>query len=208
MMKYAANHPWKFRSWRQAYLVGFFQATVLITVEGVNLVILTTNAAILDIIMNFMAIIVITEFDDAFFFIVKDEKLAGLVSDKEMTYTPKGSGPDEQEEVVRTLEDILKIEATSSSGAAMKLPRNKLRPSVAAEDTVVDSTALDPIAVPDANKISKDAPEYIFISERTWDNTIARWVYVCFKIFFASVWFYFVPLFSVALSYQVPYQAG
>ena len=206
MMKYASNHPWKFRSWRQAYLIGFFQATVLITVEGINLVILTTNDAILDIIMNFMAIIVITEFDDAFFFIVKDEKLAGLIADKEMTYTPKGSGPDENE-MVRTLEDILRIEATSSSSAAMKLPRNKLRPSVAAEDTLFDSTALDQIAVPDANKISEDAPEYIFIAKRTWDNKIARWVYVCFKIFFTSIWFYFVPLFSVALSYQVPYQA-
>jgi len=44
----------------------------------------------LDIIMNFLAIIVITEFDDAFFFIVQDEELAGLISDKEMKYTPKG----------------------------------------------------------------------------------------------------------------------
>ena len=73
MMKYAVNHHWKFRRWIQAYFIGFCQTFVLILCEAVNLIILTTNHTMLDIIMNFLAIIVITEFDDAFFFIVQQE---------------------------------------------------------------------------------------------------------------------------------------
>ena len=70
MMKNAVNHHWKFRSWRRAYMVGLFQASVLIFCEAVNLVLLTTNHSILDIIMNFLAIVVITEFDDFFYFMI------------------------------------------------------------------------------------------------------------------------------------------
>ena len=41
MMKYASNHPWKFRSWRKAFFIGFCQMVVLLTCEAVNLIILT-----------------------------------------------------------------------------------------------------------------------------------------------------------------------
>ena len=92
MMKYAMNHPWKFRSWGQAYWVGLFQTTVLNTCEFVNLVLLTTNHSMLDIIMNFLAIVVITEFDDAFFFIVQQEDLAGLLKDGECEFESKETG--------------------------------------------------------------------------------------------------------------------
>ena len=40
MMKYAMNHPWKFRSWRGAFGVGLAQTFVVMSVEIVNLVIL------------------------------------------------------------------------------------------------------------------------------------------------------------------------
>lgn len=77
------------------------------------------NHSILDIIMNFLAIIVITEFDDYFFYIVQDELLAGLISDKQMLYIPEGKGKND--EVTIELAEILKIEATTSDDARMKL---------------------------------------------------------------------------------------
>ena len=104
MMKYATNHHWKFRNWRHAFMIGLCQTIVLMICEFVNLVILCTNQSILEIIMNFLAIIVITEFDDVFFYMVQDEKLAGLISDKEMTYTPAG-----QVEKTIQISEILKI---------------------------------------------------------------------------------------------------
>ena len=66
-MKYAMNHPWKFNSWFGAYLVGLSQMTVLFSVEFVNLAVLLTNERILETVMNFLALVVIREFDDKLF---------------------------------------------------------------------------------------------------------------------------------------------
>ena len=70
LMKYANNHPWKFRDWSQAYSIGACQTMVVITVEVVNLAILITNQTIMDIIMNFLALVIIADFDDYFFWTV------------------------------------------------------------------------------------------------------------------------------------------
>ena len=59
MMKYASNHHWRFRNWKWGYFIGFCQFSVLVVCEAANLIILTTNHSMLDIIMNFLAIIVI-----------------------------------------------------------------------------------------------------------------------------------------------------
>ena len=67
MMKYACNHDWKFSNPFIAWLCGFLQAFNVIIVELVNFAALLTNATILDIIMNFLALVVIAEFDEYFF---------------------------------------------------------------------------------------------------------------------------------------------
>ena len=66
LMKYALNHFWKFRFPGFAFGVGFMQMAVTLSVELVNLVVLNTNHSIMDIIMNFLALVIIAEFDDAF----------------------------------------------------------------------------------------------------------------------------------------------
>ena len=67
MMKYAMNHPWKFRNWQAGYYIGFMQMFVVISVEVVNMAILITNNTIVEILMNFLALVIITDFDDYFF---------------------------------------------------------------------------------------------------------------------------------------------
>ena len=67
IMKYAMNHPWKFNSWHSALLVGFCQMIILSSVELVNMLFLLTNDNIVDTLMNFLALTVITEFDDFYF---------------------------------------------------------------------------------------------------------------------------------------------
>ena len=67
IMKYATNHPWKFKKWHHAFFVGFWQMFVLSSVELVNMMILLTNQSIIDTLMNFLALTVITEFDDYYF---------------------------------------------------------------------------------------------------------------------------------------------
>ena len=66
MMKYATNHPWKFRSVLSAWLVGFSQFFMVICVEAINLIILVSNETVMDVIMNFLALVIIADFDDYF----------------------------------------------------------------------------------------------------------------------------------------------
>ena len=67
MMKFAVNHPWKFEDYKVAYAVGFMQMSMVVIVEFVNFVALITNNAVLDVVMNFLALVVIAEFDDYFY---------------------------------------------------------------------------------------------------------------------------------------------
>jgi hypothetical protein len=67
MMKYAINHHWKFYNWFNAFLVGFFQMFVLGSVEVVNMMVLLTNPTVMETIMNFLALVIISDFDDYYF---------------------------------------------------------------------------------------------------------------------------------------------
>ena len=46
------------------------QTFVVLSVELVNLVVLNTNPTIMDILMNFLALVIISDFDDYFFLTV------------------------------------------------------------------------------------------------------------------------------------------
>ena len=81
MMKYSSNHPWKFNDYMEAYNVGLMQFAVVISVETVNIAVLNTNHTIMDILMNFLALVIIADFDDYFFVTVKNDNMAKLVSD-------------------------------------------------------------------------------------------------------------------------------
>ena len=60
------------------------QMLVVIVVEVVNLAVLTTNHTIMDIIMNFLALVIIADFDDFFFMTVDKEIMADLMKDGEV----------------------------------------------------------------------------------------------------------------------------
>lgn len=66
-MKFAINHEFRFRNYRVAFLSGLLQATMIFTVETVNFIAIMSCYTILDVVMNFMALAVISEFDDAFY---------------------------------------------------------------------------------------------------------------------------------------------
>ena len=59
-MKFAANHPWKFRSWWVAFLIGFAQMFMVVSVEIVNLVILNTNNVVMDTLKDFLALVIVS----------------------------------------------------------------------------------------------------------------------------------------------------
>ena len=117
-MKYSMNHPWKFHNWFAAFMVGFCQMMVLYLVETVNVALLLTNNTILEIIMNFLAIVIISEFDDYFFMSLRREPLKDLISNGEME-TEDGDKIE--------LSNILTIQTTSSGNARHKQIGNRLK---------------------------------------------------------------------------------
>ena len=77
---------------------------VVIAVELVNLAILTTNHTIMDIIMNFLALVIIADFDDFFFQSVELEVMGSMIQEGELElFYGK-----------RELSDVLQTERTSS----------------------------------------------------------------------------------------------
>ena len=54
-------------------MIGFCQFLVVFVVEIVNLAILTTNNTVMEVIMNFLALVIISEFDDYFLATVENE---------------------------------------------------------------------------------------------------------------------------------------
>ena len=115
-MKYALNHPWKFHSWKNAFFIGFLQMIVLISVEAVNLGILLSNYTIMDTIMNFLALVIISDFDDYLFFTVSDEIPAQIIT----------HGQVEVDDIEVELDSLTRIEMTSSDVARFKIPGNLL----------------------------------------------------------------------------------
>ena len=59
-MKYALNHPWKFDAPGLAFFAGFAQAAVIVVIEGVNYIMLLTKTSHLDIVLNFLVLVLIS----------------------------------------------------------------------------------------------------------------------------------------------------
>ena len=59
-MKFALSHPYKFKDWTKAYIIGLTQTLVVIAVETINFAVMSTDHTIMNIIMNFLALVVIT----------------------------------------------------------------------------------------------------------------------------------------------------
>ena len=122
MMKFANNHWWKFDNWFAAYMVGFTQMIYVVLVEIFNISILTTNTTILDVIMNFLAIVVLTEFDNFFFKSVSRTTVFGKLL--------AGGDPKEEDDTKEldlfTLDDLLRVQVTTAKMADLKIDAHKL----------------------------------------------------------------------------------
>ena len=159
--------------------------TQTLSVELVNVVILNTNHSIMDIIMNFLALVIIAEFDD--FFVVAIEKhlpLRKLINGKEDNEFTIQVDENEKNDKVVNVNDLLTWEVTTSDSARFNVPGNEFRP-----------------------KGLKDEPDYIYIDwgSRTFRNKCARLLYRALKAIYAAFWFYFLPFASIFLSYRIPY---
>jgi len=108
MQKYALNHPWKFNSWFEAFFIGLSQFIILANFEILNTVILLTSVSVMEVIMNFVALAVIIDFDDFLFNSesVRLSQLGELISAEE-THDIDGIAVD--------LGDLVEVETTSGA---------------------------------------------------------------------------------------------
>ena len=84
-------------------------------VEFVSLMVLLLQTSVLDVLMNFLALTIITEFDDYLFATLYDDPISKLIREGEINIGGK----------IRELSEITKIETTTSWYARFKVEGNK-----------------------------------------------------------------------------------
>ena len=75
-MKYAVNHPWKFHNWGAAFGIGLLEVSVMLLVQATNMFVLLSNNTVVNVVTNFLAILIISKFDD-FMFVVNRRRAVG-----------------------------------------------------------------------------------------------------------------------------------
>ena len=91
---------------------------VVFFVETINLGLIYSNETALDIIKNFVSLIIISELDDFYFLTIKEERLGKLITSEEIKLDDKAL----------YLKELVKIETTSSRYARAPVDGNKLVP--------------------------------------------------------------------------------
>ena len=84
LTKYALNHPWKFSFSLDAVFVGGFQCALAVAVEFFSMLILLSAWSYLQAVKDFVAVIVINDFDDLIFGYFQDDNVSKLIENGEV----------------------------------------------------------------------------------------------------------------------------
>ena len=79
MMKFALNHEFMFTNYKAAFFCGFVKAISIILVEFVNLLLILCNDSIVEIVLNFVALTIIAEFDDYYFSSLREDEYKAML---------------------------------------------------------------------------------------------------------------------------------
>ena len=80
-LKYALNHPWKFKSWSRAFVIGLEQMAVAVATEVVSLAFSLALVTIVDVVSYFVSLLVISQFAQYFFLTVNKTLMGELLTD-------------------------------------------------------------------------------------------------------------------------------
>ena len=177
-MKYALNHEWRFENWKIAFFSGFLQTTVIVLIEFVNFLAILTSFTTLDVVLNFLALCVISDFDDFFYGSLRDEPLKELLNDP-------------------CYEELLMIERTTSQRAAFDAIDHKL---------TKDALDIAP-GEEEKLKNMNIVPVFIhqpFLNRKIMNMGFMSFYRFC-RVLYVSVWFYFLPFLVLLGSYYVPW---
>jgi|LakMenEpi03Aug12_release.lakeMendotaPanAssembly.Ray.scaffolds.fasta_scaffold192439_1 hypothetical protein len=80
-MKFVNNHDYRFFNFKIAYLACFMQITMVVTAEIVNFIAVLSSKTTLGIIMIFVALKIIADFDDFFYAILGKDPGKEVIND-------------------------------------------------------------------------------------------------------------------------------
>ena len=103
-MKYGLNHPWKFRAFCTTYFIGALQSGVALFAEFISIAVLLGTRSYIDAVKDFIALVVVNDFDNMIFGYLQDDNLAKLVV----------SGEVKVGSIKLKTSDLLKIETSSA----------------------------------------------------------------------------------------------
>ena len=81
MMKYAVNHDYMFKNPVNAYFMSFMQFFITTLVEVCNLIVILASNDPLNIVLNFVAVCIVAEFDNLVFASQRSEKCSKMLED-------------------------------------------------------------------------------------------------------------------------------
>ena len=129
LMKFAINSPTQFEPncYWISYLAGLAQGSVVIGVEILSVTVCLTSTMVLDIVMNFIALAIIADFDDFIYGSIRNESIKNVIEDEEKLNEA----------------NILTIRVTTSSNAnedepLWELPQEAAEPEEAEEEEAKD----------------------------------------------------------------------
>jgi len=79
MMKFSVNHPYKFYSYRMAWICGFLQTFATLGIEIASIGVICAAVDTIDIVFNFIALAILAEFDDFVYSSMKNESFKELI---------------------------------------------------------------------------------------------------------------------------------
>ena len=139
----------------------------------------------LDIVMNFLALVVVSEIDDYFFVSHRDIICKDIIENLESDWSY-----------------LFKIQTTTSTDAR---PWEK-NPEVNLMEKPRDVEWIDLMK---AREQDTKLPQYLRIefSERSLSNKICRVIYCCFRILYVTLWFYYLPYLSIIFEFWLTHSA-
>jgi len=181
MMKFAANHPFRFhnRQWGIAWATGLCKVVVIMSVELLNILGLIQKCSMTDSVMGYLRYFIIASFDSFVF--------------NSMNGAPF-------EEIVKQGNYMLTIDRTTS-----------LKNSWASETYVESLSKADQQEFPCKTLTSKEDMQRKLLLRRHlsfWDrssvNKLCHLIYRVLKMFYVSFYFYFVPMIIWSLDIFLP----
>merc|ERR1719464_736834 len=146
--------------------------------------------------MNFMALVVIADFDDFFYGALFDTAYKDVITNKEGTY-----------------DEFLMLQMTTSVDARYELTGNRVVRQDCEkvhERTPVEGQEQTMFQMEDPDNPNHNyhdfVPKHIYVKfwRRRCDNKLFYIIYILFRVLIVSVWYYFVPFLALIANFAVP----